>query len=351
MKKLISIVLILALVLSMTGCGGEAEETEATTEATEAATQQTVNPLAETAPADAFTVALVVAGQFGDGGVYDDARVGCEMLVSNYAVQLMTFECNGQGYSAQISKAAEQAHVVVLVGRELSDGETIARSFSDVKFVWVDNVTSAPVDNVLSIIYAQNEGSFLAGYVAAKMTETDVIGAVGSEDCAQVNDYILGYRQGAAYADEDVTVEVAYAGSRDDTAAGRDCALTLYKKGADVIYQIASKAGDGVFQAAQEKGFYAIGSDVDQKQFADEVILCSMVKEVGKSVYDAVGTYLDGDDTLWGTTWLAGVDGGYVGLSYGGDDATEQVEKKVRKNVDKLIDKITDGDIVVDTTR
>ena len=73
MKKLLSQLLVLAMVLSMTACGGNTEETEATTEATEAATEETANPLAETAPDDALTVALVVAGTFGDRSFYDSS--------------------------------------------------------------------------------------------------------------------------------------------------------------------------------------------------------------------------------------------------------------------------------------
>ena len=351
MKKLLSLLLVLAMVLSMTACGGNTEETEATTEATEAATQETANPLAETAPDDALTVALVVAGTFGDRSFYDSSKEGCDMLVSNYAVQLKTIECNNEGHTQQIYNAADEAHIVVLVGWEFYDVETVATEYPDVKFIWIDNATSAPVENVLNITYAQNEGSFLAGYVAAKMSETGVIGAVGGEDSATINDFIVGYKQGAAEADADVKVEVQYANTYDDPAVGKECALALHDKGADVVFQIASKTGDGVFQAAQEAGFYAIGVDSDQKYIADDVIICSMVKEVGKSIYDAVGAYLGGDDSMWGTTWVADMANGYIGLGYGDDSATQQVDSKLKKEVKKLADKIIDGDIVVDTTR
>ena len=350
MKKLISLLLVLAMTLCLVACGGDAEETEAATEATEAA-NQTTNPLAETAPEDALTVALVVAGTFGDRSFYDSSKAGCDMLVSNYAVELKTIECNNEGHTQQIYNAADEAEIVVLVGWEFYDVETVAPEYPEVKFIWIDNATSAPVENVLNITYAQNEGSFLAGFVAAEMSQTGVIGAVGGEDSATINDFIVGYKQGAAYANPDIKVEVQYANTYDDPAVGKDCALALHDKGADVVFQIASKTGDGVFQAAQEAGFYAIGVDSDQKYIADDVIICSMVKEVGKSIYDAVGAYLGGDSSLWGTTWIADMANGYIGLGYGEEGSTQQVDDDIKDDVEDLAEEIIDGEIVVDTTR
>ena len=350
MKKLISLLLALVMVLSLAACGGTTEETQATEAATEA-TGETTNPLAETAPADALTVALVVAGTFGDRSFYDSSKEGCDLLVADYAVELKTIECNNEGHTQQIYNAADEAQIVVLVGWEFYDVETVAPEYPEVKFIWIDNATSEPIENVLNITYAQNEGSFLAGYAAAKMSETGVIGAVGGQDSDVINDFIVGYKQGAEYANPDIKVEVQYANTYDDPAVGKECALTLNDKGADVIFQIASKTGDGVFQAAQEKGFYAIGVDSDQKYIADDVIICSMVKEVGLSIYDAIAEYLDGGDSKWGTTWVADMESGYISLGYGDDTATQQISNSIKNDIEDLMEDIIDGEIVVDTTR
>ena len=206
---------------------------------------------------------------------------------------------------------------------------------------------------MLNITYAQNEGSFLAGYVAAKMSTSGVIGAVGGEDSGTINDFLVGYAQGAKYANPDVAVEIQYSNTYDDPAVGKECALALNEKGADVIFQVASKCGDGVFEAAQEAGFYAIGVDSDQKYIADDVIICSMCKQVGDSIYDAVKQYMEkGDDCgLFGTTWTADMATGYVGVSYGEEGSTQQVSDELKAEVEALKDKIISGEIVVDTTR
>ena len=296
-------------------------------------------------------MAVVVAGTFGDRSFYDSSKEGADRLAADFGVQVKTIECNNVDHTQQIRNAADAAELVVLVGWEFYDVETVAPEYPDVHFIWIDNATSAPVENVLNITYAQNEGSFLAGYIAAKMSSTGVVGAVGGEDSDTINDFIVGYKQGAQYANPDVKVEVQYAGTYDDPAVGKECALTLNEKGADVVFQIASKTGDGVFQAAQEKGFYAIGVDSDQKYIADDVIICSMMKRVNDSIYQAVSDYLEGDTSKWGTTWVADMASGFVGIGYGDEGSTQQISDELKAEVEDLAQKIVSKEIVVNTTR
>lgn len=334
MKKIIALALTAMMVLCLfAGCGSSNAGTDSQS------------------GSDSLTVALVVAGTFGDRSFYDSSKEGCDRLAAE-GVEVKTIECNNDGHTQKIYDAADSADIVVLVGWEFYDVETVAPEYPDVNFIWIDNATSAPVENVLNITYAQNEGSFLAGYIAAKMSETGVIGAVGGEDSATINDFIVGYKQGALYANPDATVEVQYANTYDDPAVGKECALALNEKGADVVFQIASKTGDGVFEAAKEAGFYAIGVDSDQKYIAEDVIICSMCKQVGESIYQAVHQYLKaGESDLWGTTWVADMSSGFVGMGYGEDGSTQQISDELKAEVEALAEKIISGEIVVDTTR
>lgn len=306
----------------------------------------------EASGGEELTLALVVAGTFGDRSFYDSSKEGCDRLAQE-GVTVKTIECNNENHSQQIRNAADAAGVVVLVGWEFWEVETIALEYPDVRFIWIDNATSAPVSNVLNITYAQNEGSFLAGYIAAKLSETGIIGAVGGEDTATINDFIVGYEAGAKYANPDAEVQVRYANTYDDPAVGKECALALHEAGADVIFQIASKTGDGVFEAAGEEGFYAIGVDSDQKYIAPDVIACSMCKQVGQSIYDAVKQYMEkGDECgLFGTTWVADMASGLVGIGYGEEGAVQQVSDELKAEVEALAQQIVDKAITVPTTR
>ena len=301
---------------------------------------------------DKVVVEIVVAGTFGDRSFYDSSKAGGDRLAKDFGnVEVKYIECNNDNHMVQMRNAADVANIVVCVGWEFYDIETVAPEYPNVDFIWIDNATENPVANVLNITYAQNEGSFLAGYIAASVSKSGVIGAVGGEDSDTINDFIVGYKQGAAYAKADAKVEVNYTNDYDDPAKGKECAKALHDKGADVVFQIASKAGDGVFEAAQEGGFYAIGVDSDQKYINDAVIICSMKKEVGASIYDAIAKYLSGDKSLWGTTWVANLSDGYVSIGYGEAGSTQQVPDNVKAAVEDLAKKITSGEITVDSTR
>ena len=331
MKKIIALLLVLVLTL---GCFAACKKNGQNT-------------------GEKTVVTIVVADTFGDRSFYDSSKAGGDRLAKDYEnVELKTIECRGGDFETQMRNAADTANIVVCVGWEFYNIETIAPEYPNVSFIWIDNATEAPVPNVLNITYAQNEGSFLAGYIAAAMSKTGVIGAVGGDDVDTINDFIVGYKQGAEYCNEAIKVVKNYSnGEYSDPALGKECAKALHDQGADVIFQIASKTGDGVFEAAEEGGFYAIGVDSDQKYINDAVIICSMKKEVGNSIYDAIAKYLAGDKSLWGTTWVATLAEGYVGISYGEAGSMQQVPDDVKAMVDELAKKITSGEIVVASTR
>lgn len=335
MKKILAIALALIMCLAIfAGCTAK-------------------EPAAE--DGEKLKVALVVAGKFGDRSFYDSSKAGFDKLVNDYGIDGFTIECNNENHDIQMKNAADKADVVVCVGWEFYNIETLAAEAPEVKWIWIDNATSAPVANVLNITYAQNEGSFLAGYIAASLSATGVVGAVGGEDADTINDFIVGYEQGAKYygtqKGKQIDVVRNYSNTYDDPAVGKDCAIALHDQNADVIFQIASACGDGVFDAAKENGFYAIGVDSDQKYIDPDVIVCSMKKEVGNSIYYAISRLIEGDSSLWGTTWVADMSTGYVGIGYGEEGSAQQVTDETKAEVEELVKLIVSGQIVVETTR
>lgn len=336
MKKSISLLLVFALILSMfalVGCGSE-----------------------DTTEEGALKVCVVVSTGFGDKSFNDSALAGGEQLKEDLGIELQTIECKGENFKQYMMSAADAADVVVPVGWEFWEITDVAAEYPDTKFIWVDNVADGieSLPNVLCITYAQNEGSFLAGYIAAKMSATGVIGAMGGEDAVTINDFIVGYEQGAKYADENIRVEKNYAGSYDDPAAGKECTQALHDKGADIVFQIAGNSGNGVFEAAEEGGYYAIGVDQDQKLSApefDDVIICSMKKEVGNSIYDTVKALVEEGTWEGARVWVADMATGYISIAYGDENSTQQVGDDLKAEVEELAQKIVSGEIVVDTTR
>lgn len=302
---------------------------------------------------DAPSVAVIVAGTLGDRGFYDSSDEGRQRLEDDgLASKTTVIQSNEDAfrYSNDIINAAEEYDIVVAVGWQyglyLQD---IVPEYPETKFIFIDNVYegSSEDDNILSIIYKQNEGSFLVGYIAAKMTKTNKIGVVGGEDAATINDFIVGYEDGAKYANPDVEVRVIYANGYEDPANGKECATSLYNLGCDIVFAVAGKTGEGVFEAAKETGNYAIGVDSDQKYIDPEHIICSMIKSVDKSFYDVVADM----DAMFkgGEIWAADMANGYIDVGYGTEEMTQQVPDELKAEIEELKQKILDGEIEVRT--
>ena len=325
MKKLISLMLVAALALAM----------------------------GLTAYADGnLKVAVVLAGATGDRSFYDSANEGLQALVAAGGVQGTLIECQNDAsmFTTNLISAAERNDVVVAVGWEFWDALTeYAPQLPDTKFIFVDNGLDGVGDNLLSITYAQNEGSFLVGYIAGKLTTTNKIGAVGGEDSETINDFIVGYEAGAQYANPDARVQTQYAGTYEDPARGKELALALYDGGCDIVFQVASRTGEGVFEAAAERKLLAIGVDSDQKYINPDVIICSMVKEVGQSIEQIVTALLT--EGVWngGEIWVADMSTGLIDVGYGDDAMTQQVSDELKAEVEQIKADIIAGKIKVPT--
>ncbi len=300
-------------------------------------------------------VAVCFAEALGDLGFNDSAYDGLLALVDDYGVDGSYVECKTDAgkYLTSLVDAAETNDIVVAVGWQYWDALTeVVPQMPDTLFIFVDNGLDGLGDNLLSITYAENEGSFLAGYIAMKTSATQIVGFVGGEEIDTINNFFVGYEQGALYANPDGTVlPPVYAGDYESPDKGKELGIALYSAGADVVFAVAGKTGLGVFEAAEELDTYAIGVDSDQKYIDPEHIICSMVKDIGESIYQTVAMYLDDGIFDGGMIWEADMSTGIISIGYGTDDMTQQVSDEVKDEVDELALMIETGDIEVVSTR
>ncbi|MFI9008124.1 BMP family protein [Actinosynnema sp. NPDC053489] len=195
--------------------------------------------------------------------------------------------------------AREGFNPVVAVGFAYTESlKVVAPEFPDVRFGLVDAaVPDAP--NVTPLVFAEQEGAFLAGVVAAYQSRKCHVGFVGGVDIPLIHKFEAGYAQGAKAAAPNVVVEKKYItpatdfSGFQDPAKGLETAKGLIDKGADVLYPAAGASGIGVFSAAKQAGILAIGCDADQYNqpaLADtrDVIVASSLKRVDVAVYDFV---------------------------------------------------------------
>ncbi|WP_108124305.1 BMP family lipoprotein [Saccharospirillum mangrovi] len=177
---------------------------------------------------------------------------------------------------------------IVAVGFNFSSSiEKVATEFPDTQFAIIDSVVDLP--NVQSIVFAEHQGSFLVGALAAMASENGAVGFVGGMDIPLISKFACGFEQGAKYVNPNIEYFENMTGSTPaafaDPARGSELAKSQISQGADVIFAAAGGTGIGVYQAAADEGVYAIGVDSNQNYLQPGTMLTSMVKRVGVAAY------------------------------------------------------------------
>ena len=369
MKKNIWLALALVMIVSLIMAGCAPAPTPA---AEETAAEETAAE--EEAP---IRVLHVGNGVLGDKSFFDSAQRGIEMAETELGWETETIELGTDpanwesGLQDAMSETDSYDILVVGTWQMIEFLQQFAPDYPDKYFIIYD-VSAAYDDpevcpdgcsNIYSILYKQNEGSYLAGVYAAAMTQQTaieginedlIIGAVGGQDIPVINDFIVGYEQGARSVAPDIEVIIQYAGGWNDPAKGKELALAMHNQCADFVFQIAGGTGVGVFEAATEQGVYAIGVDSDQATIiADtdpdqaEHIPTSMMKNVDNSLIRAFRMFEEG--TLpFGEAEALGVAEGGVGLAYN-DWYYNLTPQTVQDMVSEAQEALLNGDIVVDT--
>lgn len=325
----------------------EEPSTEPTAGATvTAADVASADATATAGPIEKLDIALFVNGSLGDQSFFDSANGGIQRAQRELGATVQVVEePTTTSWEPSIRRLAqsERYDLIVLGTFQLVDAlNEIAPDFPDQKFIFFDATVDQP--NVANITYAQNEGSFLAGVLAACAANSDlegatgdkVLGAVGGEDIAVINDFIVGYEQGAQYVDPEMRVLKAYVGTGaqayNDPTRARELANAQLDEGASVIFGIAGGSGLGVINAAKDQGRYAIGVDSNQNAIARGTVLSSMLKRVDNSVFDLIRVEATGD-LRTGRTYTYGIQNEGVGLAkdplyerYVPEECQEQVE-------------------------
>lgn len=292
-------------------------------------------------------VALVLSGGLGDRSFADSAHAGLVRAQKDLPVKTKVLECKGDPSLCfdQLLAAAENHDLVLACPGHQMDKELqeLAAQFSNVTFVYVDGIANSP--EVVSLDFAEHEGSFLAGALAAMMTKTKVVGMVGILDVPVIRNFLAGYRQGVAAVDPSVKVEVIYVGVLGDPAKGKELTFALHNKGADIVYQVAAGTGEGVIMASKEAGRYAIGVDSDQCHIAPDTMIGSMMKRLDNAIYQTIKYALEGN-LKPGTTYTFDIKADGVGMCYC-DIMKRNVPKEVIERLKSLENQIRTGEIKV----
>ena len=238
------------------------------------------------------------------------------------------------------------ANPVITMGFAMADPlSAVAPDYPETKFVAID-VTWLDAPNIRQIGFAEHEGSYLVGMMAALASETGTVGFIGGMDIPLIRHFGCGYAQGVKAVNPDATVVANMTGTTpsawNDPVKGSELTKAQISQGADVVYAAAGGTGVGVLQTAADEGILSIGVDSNQNYLHPGKVLTSMLKRVDVAVYDAMkaGTDLETGVFAWGLA--------QNGVGYAMDDNNAPlVSDEMKASVEEARQKIIDGEIEV----
>lgn len=344
-KKVLAVLLCAAMVMAMTACGSSStEEAADPADTTEAADDGAEAADDAAAGGEGYKIGLVTdVGGVNDGSFNQSAWEGLQRAADELGIEANYLESSTDADYAPNLEAFidEEYDLIISVGYMLADAtKTAAEANPDCRFAIIDDAT-IELDNVTCLMFDQEQASYLVGYVAGLMTESNNIGFVIGMANENMNLFGYGYCAGALDANPDVTIQQFNANSFADSATGKSMANTAITNGADIVFHAAGATGLGVIEACQEAGVYAIGVDSDQSSIAPETIITSAMKRVDNAVYDSVASLIGGT-----------LEGGVVtyDLTVGGVDIAptqDLLPEDVIAAVEEVKQQIIDGEVVV----
>ncbi|MEV6105592.1 BMP family ABC transporter substrate-binding protein [Streptomyces sp. NPDC051940] len=308
-----------------------------------------------------MALAYDVGGR-GDQAFNDAAAAGYDKAKEDFGWQGVEVEPSaGESDADKVQRLTDLAKKgydpIVAVGFVYAPAvKEVAPKFPKTTFGLIDD-SSVTGDNIANLVFAEEQGSYLAGVVAAMVTKTKTVGFIGGVETSLIKKFEAGYKQGVADTDNSVKVLTKYLTQPPDFTGfekpdlGKEAAQGQLDQNADVIYQAAGGAGRGVIEATATAGKWAIGVDSDQYMQSGlaaykERILTSVMKDVTGAVYDLDKSVEAGDPETGVIQYTLKDDG--VSLSQSNPAFKEMTD--VQDAVAEATQKIIDGEIKVKTT-
>lgn len=339
---------LMALTLVVGACGAGNNNNAGSSPSASPTASGAASPTAsasESAAASDVKVAIVFAtGGLGDKSFNDNGYAGAERAKSELGIEYDYVEptdiAEYEGYHRDFAKDGEYDLIVGIGFDQVDAISKAADEFPDQKFLIIDSTVDKP--NVASAVFKDQEGAFLAGAVSAQKSESKTIGIVGGMDIPLINAFVAGFKSGAQYIDPNVEVLVNYVGSWNDSNTAKEMAISMYDGGADIVYGAAGASGLGVYNAAKEKGKWAVGADMIPSQDPDALYLTT-VKRVDNVVFNQIQAIIDG-------SWQAGIQSLGVkeeAVGYSVEGATIETPQEFIDKAEELKAKIASGELVV----
>ncbi len=339
-KRIFSLLLILTLVVTLAGCGKTEKPEEAETPAED--TEE---------PAEEIKVAMVTdEGGVNDQSFNQSAWEGLQEAEKDLGIKASYVESEQDSdFEPNFDTVYDTGNDLIWgIGFKLSDAVLeAAQTNTDQKYAIIDFAYGDDTpENVVGVLFKQEQPSFLVGYIAGKMTETGKVGFIGGIEGDVIHAFDAGFQAGVKYANKDVEILRQYVEDFSDAGKAKGIATQMYNQGADIIFHAAGAAGDGLIEAAKELDKWAIGVDRDQNYMAPDNVLTSAMKRVDVGVYKVVEDLIN-DEFPGGDTVIYGLEEEGVDIAPTSD---KNVPQEILDEIEEIKKLIIDGEIEVPTT-
>ena len=357
LKKLMALTMAGVMTFSLAACGGGSSSTTTTGSGD---SSEEASDDGEAASGDVEKSVAYIVGNLGDKSFNDSGETGMAQL-REMGWDCKTIEAGDETKAdkwedTMLDAIDEGYHFIVASSTYRDIIMKLAEEYPENQFVVFDDSMdeSEIPDNVAFIFYAQNEGSYMVGQLAAGMTESGVVAVNVGMDNPVISDFVNGFINGVQDYDPNVKVVKASVGSWTEPAKMKELCLTQARdQNADVFYQVAGGSGTGLFEACVETGNWAIGVDSDQYAYYKDsenpeladVILTSMLKNVGDSLV-AFFEQVEAGDDVWGKVNHLGLKDNAVGY-VDNEFFQENVPQEVRDKMAESKEKIASGELEV----
>ena len=340
MKKMLGLLLVLALTLGMMTACGSSNDNAGGSSAESAGSSEKAS----------LKVALLLTGTINDGSynqqMYESAEQAKEELGIEFAytesIALADMQRIVQDY-------ADKGYDLLLAnGYDFNDAiMAVADQFPDTKFAIIGG-SEGNGSNVASYRHYTPHVGFLAGAIAGLKSETNCVSIIAGMSYPHVVDAVNAFEAGAKYVNSDCEVISGYIESWTDSAKAKEMAAAAIDQNADVIYCSANAAALGAYEAceeanADEKSVYAIGATSDMYDTAPDIIIVSVIQSQGQLALDVINDVLNGDFT--GSVKVVGIESDSISLSdwHGHED---WMPDGAMDKIEEIEEGLSDGSLV-----
>jgi basic membrane lipoprotein Med (substrate-binding protein (PBP1-ABC) superfamily) len=312
----------------------------------------------EAAPAaDALieSVCLVTdVGRVNDGTFNQFAYEGMVRSAEDFDLESTFIETQAPtDYEANINTCVDEGFdAIITVGFLITDATAAAAAANpDVYFIGIDQFHAEPPDNLVGVLYREDQSGFLAGALAAQMSQSGIVAGVYGQDIPPVVKFRNGFEQGARFINPDIETLGVYIDSFTDANRGAAAAEQFIGEGADVIFGAGGQTGSGGIVRAAAEGVYVIGVDQDEYNTTfgggetpgAEFLISSAVKRVDQGVYLPLQALVEG-----GADWQGGgnqvLDASVDGVGFAPPHDSD-VPEDVTARMDEILAGLADGSI------